>query len=601
MTDLTVSLRLLLQSREFTRGLQGGSRDVKRFGDDGRKAISQLDSTIKSVRKQMAGLGLGLVAGGALRESARLDKSLMQVRQTAGATRAEMRGLRDDIFQMARDTGRPLDTLLGGFNNLIAAGLDWQAALATTRAINPASAVTGAGEDVLAGGLSVAASAYGFDLSQPRVAVELLDQMVVAGRLGNAELEDLASIFARTGVNAKAANLGFAQTLAFVEGLSKVERNPERLSTLADSTLRLFNNAKYQAAASKATGVSFYSADGAGRAPLDVLGDIASKYRGLATDKARDSFIAKAFGETDLDTQKGLRTLLGGDVLQQITAMTAQIRGASGAVARDLPDAIDNAVDQSNRLKTSLRQAGERFAQPVNRALSDLIAYQIDDPRKGGLGLGSGATVATTGALIVGVGALGQLIKSLAGKLPGIGGGISTAAGVAQGKALEQLAGVTPVFVTNFPANEAGGSGALEAAAATAGVAAAAKSGLLARVLARVGLAPVAAGSALSLAGGAGVLLAGGAGYGLGTAISREMLTGTEAGDQIGRAIATVLAAFGSQAARDAIDARNREPELTGVIKIELDGKSARLASAKTSSRVDFDFSAGPIALGAGQ
>lgn len=601
MTDLTVSLRLLLQSRELTRGLQGGGRDFKRFGDEGRKAISQLDATIKSTRNRLAGLGVGLAAGSALRESARLDKSLTQVRQTAGASRAEMRGLREDIFRMARDTGRPLDTLLGGFNNLIAAGLDWRAALATTRAINPASAVTGAGEDVLAGGLSVAASAYGFDLSQPRLAVELLDQMVVAGRLGNAELEDLATIFSRTGVNAKAANLGFAQTLAFVEGLSKVERNPERLSTLADSTLRLFNNAKYQAAASKATGVSFYNRDGSSRAPLDVLGDIAGKYRGLATDKARDSFIARAFGETDLDTQKGLRTLLGGDVLQQIAAMTAQIRNASGTVARDLPDAIDNAVDQSSRLKSSLRQAAEVFARPVNRALSDLIEFQIDDPRKGGLGLGSGATVATTGALIVGVGALGQLIKSLAGKLPGIGGGISTAAGVAQGKALEQLAGVTPVFVTNFPGSQPGGSSMVETAAAAAGVAAVAKSGLLSRVLARVGLTPLAAGSALGVAGGAGVLLAGGAGYGLGDAIYRDKLAGTESGDQIGRAIATVLAALGSQAARDALDARNREPELTGVIKIELDGKTARLTSAKSSSGVDFDFSSGPIALGAGQ
>ncbi|WP_273456394.1 phage tail tape measure protein [Nevskia ramosa] len=600
MTDLTVSLRLLLQSRELTRGLQGGSRDIKRFGDDGRKAISQLDATIKNARRNLAGLGIGLAAGSALRDSARLDKSLTQVRQTAGATRAEMRGLREDIFRMARDTGRPLDTLLGGFNNLIAAGLDWRAALATTRAINPASAVTGAGEDVLAGGLSVAASAYGFDLSQPRLAIDLLDQMVVAGRLGNAELEDLAGIFSRVGVNAKAANLAFPETLAFVEGLSKVERNPERLSTLADSTLRLFNNAKYQAAASKATGVGFYNQDGSSRAPLDVLDEIAGKYRKLGTDKARDRFIAGAFQETDLDTQKGLRTLLAGDALKQIAAMTTQIRNASGTVARDLPDAIDNAVDQSSRLKTSLRQAGETFARPVNRALSDLIEFQIDDPRKGGLGLGSGATVATTGALIVGVGALGQLVKSLAGKLPGIGGGISTAAGVAQGKALEQLAGVTPVFVTNFPGASAGGS-VVETAAAAAGVAAVAKSGLIARVLGLVGRAPVAAGAALGVAGGAGVLLAGGAGYGLGNAAYRDKLAGTETGDQIGRAIATLLASFGSQAARDALDARNREPDISGTIKIEFDGKTAKLAGAKSTGNVDFDFSSGPIGLGVGQ
>ncbi len=226
MTDLTVSLRLLLQSRELTRGLQGGTREINRFGRDGQAAMTKLDSTIKGVRNRLAALGVGLAAGQALRDSARLDKSITQIGQTAGAARSEVAGLRGEIFRMARETGRPIDTLLGGFNNLIQAGLDFRAALAATRAINPASAVTGAGEDVLAGGLAVAASTFQFDLSQPRLAVELLDQMTVAGRLGNAELEDLAGIFSKVGVNAKAADFSFPDTLAFIEGLSQVERNP---------------------------------------------------------------------------------------------------------------------------------------------------------------------------------------------------------------------------------------------------------------------------------------------------------------------------------------------------------------------------------------
>lgn len=601
MTDLTVSLRLLLQSRELTRGLQGGGRDFKRFGDEGRKAISQLDATIKSARNQIAGLGVGLVAARALRESALLDKNLTQVRQTAGATRTEMRGLRDDIFKMARDTGRPIEGLLEGFNSLIAAGLDWQAALATIKAINPASAVTGAGENVLARGLSVAASAYEFDLSQPRLSTKLLDQMVVAGRLGNAELEDLADIFARMGVSAKAANLAFPETLAFVEGLSKVEPNPERLSTLAESTLRLFNNDKYRTSAAKATGVDFYNVDKSKRAPLDVLVDIAGRYRGLATDKARDSFIARAFGETDLDTQKGLRTLLGGDALQRVATMTSQIRNASGIVARDVPDAIADANSQAGRLKASLRQAGEVLARPVNEVLSNLIGFGLDAPSKGGLGLGPVGSAAATGGVLLGVGALASATKGLLGKIPLLGGAAKTASDLAMGQGLKAAGLATPVFVTNFPDGSSGLAGAAETAAAAAGVAAVAKSGVLARALALIGLAPKAAGAALTLGGGAGVLLAGGAGYGLGNAIYRDKLAGNESGDQIGRAIATVLAAFGNQQARDALAARKLEPELTGVIKIELDGKTARLTSAKSSSGVDFDFSSGPIALGAGQ
>lgn len=59
--------------------------------------------------------------------------------------------------------------------------------------------------------------------------------MTQAGFAGNAELEDLASIFGRVGNSAKNAGMDFTQTLAFIERLSLVERQPERLATLVDS------------------------------------------------------------------------------------------------------------------------------------------------------------------------------------------------------------------------------------------------------------------------------------------------------------------------------------------------------------------------------
>lgn len=601
MTDLTVALRLLLDSRDFTRGLAGSGRGFTEFGRNGRREISRLDDLAKKARNTLATLGVGLAAGKLIQDSALLDKSLVRIGQTTGANRAQVKGLRDEIFKLARETGRPIDTLVGGFNNLIQSGLDFRAALATTRAINPASAVTGAGEDVLAGGLAVAASAFQFDLSQPRIAVDLLDQMVVAGRLGNAELEDLASIFARVGVNAKSANLSFVDTLAFVEGLSQVERNPERLSTLADSTLRLFTNQRYQQAATKATGVRFFGADGASRDPLAVLDDIAGRYRALATDQARSRFIAKAFGEADLDTQKGLRTLLGGDSLAQIRDFTRQIQGASGTVARDLPDAIDNAVDQASRLGTNLREAGEAFARPINRTISDLIEFQLDPKEKGGLGLGPGAAVATTGALIVGTTALASLARSLLGKIPFIGGAASdaagTAAGLAQGQLVKQAGLATPVFVTNFPSGSSGAGGGVQGAVAGAVAGAAIRGGLLARLGGLLAPLGTSAGIGAAALGTAGVLSAGAGGFELGSAINRNFIDGTQLSDQIGRAVAIALATFGNQDARDALNARNREA-VNGQIKIELDDKRARISQVQTRGPIDFNFASGPLALG---
>lgn len=95
--------------------------------------------------------------------------------------------------------------------------------------------------------------------------------MVVAGKLGNAELEDLSAIFARVGNNARSAGLSFEGTLAFLEHLSLVEKDPERLASLADSTLRLANNQKYMEKAAKVTGVKFYDAKGERRDLFDVF------------------------------------------------------------------------------------------------------------------------------------------------------------------------------------------------------------------------------------------------------------------------------------------------------------------------------------------
>ena len=89
---------------------------------------------------------------------------------------------------MAKKSGENIDGLADGFNGLIQAGQSWKAAIESTKGINVASAVTGARGDVLAGGLTVGATAFNIDLEKEGKALEMLDKMVVAGRLGNAEL-----------------------------------------------------------------------------------------------------------------------------------------------------------------------------------------------------------------------------------------------------------------------------------------------------------------------------------------------------------------------------------------------------------------------------
>lgn len=445
----SLTLRLLGDSAHLRKDLDRARTGVSRFTKSVKDDVNALKGAFNSVTGRLAGIGLGLSFAQQLGASAKLDQSLTQVKLTAGATQAQMLGLRKELFALSKQSGQPVEELQKGFSNLIAGGQSWDEALATMKGVNVAMGVTKASADVLTSGLTVAATAFDFDLSKPGKALELLEKMTVSGRKGNAELEALSGVFSRIGVNAKSANLSYEGTLAFVEALSLIEKNPERLSTLADSTLRLFTNAKYGKAAQKATGVKFFDEKDARRDVESVLGDLRAKYATLTTDLQRSNFIEKAFGNTDLDTKKGLQTLLSGNTLDKMQAFRAAIDGAPGTLTRELPEAVSNAVDQAERLKTVLREAADGFTGRLNKAFTGGVKKLIDSKEDGGLGLSGGQILGGAAAATAASVILGRRAKGLAGKL--LGGVGSTAAGVAQGKALEEMAGVTPVFVTNWP------------------------------------------------------------------------------------------------------------------------------------------------------
>lgn len=611
MSEMTASVVLNLtgnfenRARRYGQAVGAlGNRTERQFGRMGRMAQS-LGRGLDAIGSKYTAM-LGGAAGGyaALRttiESAKLDKQLTQIRQTAGATAEQAAMLRRELHDMSEETGQSLDSLLGGFNNLIQAGQSWDQALVTIKAINPAMAVTGSKADILASALTVAGEAFDFDLSQPKLAVSLIDQMTKAGRLGNAELEDLSSIFARVGVNAKSANLGFADTLGFIEQLSMIEKNPERLSTLADSTLRLFTNNKYMGRAAKATGVSFYNAEGDRRAAFDVLADISEQYRKLGTDRERSSFISKAFGQADLDTIKGLRTLLSGSAIEQARQKTQEIGQSAGTISKDLEDALSNSVDQVERLKKALGTAADEFARPINDAVENAVKYLLDEKDLSGKELLAGGAGALVGGLALAKGG-GKLLQ----RFGGVG------AGVAAGKALEEAAGVTPVYVVNMPGGGFGSMGGRMGGRRMPG------GGANRRIfnpMKNLGKAPVGAIGSLGLGAvgtaALGVLGAGYAGWEAGSLISDNLLTdkgplgtetGRDIGESIGEAVAKTLAFFGNDEAQRAVAANEaqaaREAQAAkdaGTLKIEVnqEGRVTGVTPTRGDGGPDLDVDLG--------
>lgn len=449
MKDMIVRLLLRGNNSGLDSSLTQSERRLRSFGNTARHEFATIKNAASSLKGKLAGLGIGIGGVILIKQSAELDKGLTRIGQTAGESRVSVTGLRREFFRMGQETGQTIENLKGGLDNAVQSGLRFREALPVTDAVNKAMGVTGATADQLTAGLTVASTAFQFDLASPGKALLLLDKMTVAGRQGNAELENLSNIFARVGVNASRAGMGFDQTLGFIEGLSLLERQPERLATLADSTLRLFTNIQYLSRAQKSTGVQFFDKAGGRRDPLSILTDIKTKYDKLKTAKQKEMFMGIAFKGADLDTIKGLQALLTGDLLSRIRTMNNEIGRASGTIAKDLPDALNNAVDQVGRLKNKLREAADNFIQPMNRGIAAASHKLVGSKTEGGLDL-SGKQIAAGGAAALAAGYVGYrlaggALKKFLGRLGGTG------VGIAEGKAIEAATGVTPVFVTNWP------------------------------------------------------------------------------------------------------------------------------------------------------
>lgn len=441
---MKIALEILGSSAGAQAALRQTQSSVRNFVNTTRQEFKSIQGFMGSTMGKLAGIGVGFGAFQLIQGSAMLDKSLTRIGQMAGVGKDKVKQLRDELFTLSERTGNRIESLGDGFERLIASGADWDQAKNMIQAINTATAVTGSNAEVLANAMTTASEVFkGLDLSKAETARTILDKMAVAGRLGNAELENLSSIFARSAMSAQSAGMSFEQSLSFIEALSQVEKSPERLATLADATLRIFNNMS-QVKRLERSGFKFFNADNSRRDAFDVLDDIKKKYQGITTDLGKLRFIETVFKGADERTVRGLRILLGGTAIESGRMFEEKIKQASGTLDRDLTDAVDNSVDQVGRLNTALRDAAESFARPINRTLTRSIKFMKDE-----YGMSGGQIVGLGAAGLMSAYFGGRMIKGWAGRL--LQAGTGTMGGVAAGKAIEAAAGVTPVFVTNWP------------------------------------------------------------------------------------------------------------------------------------------------------
>jgi len=422
-------------------------RTLKTVAMGVRQEFDRIKGLGNSAQGKLAGLGVGIGVVSGLTGSAQLDRQLIRTRQTADMTAAQKDDWKQEGFRIARAYGVNREAVDSGFGTLIASGVKYDAARKTADAIGQTAAVTGADSAVLGKAVVAGASAFNVDLNKDGAALELLQKMTVAGRLGNAELEDLASLFPKIGGAAKAAGMSMAQALAFTETLSTVELQPDRLGTLAESTLRMFSTKQYRDQVTKTSGVKFFNKDGSSRNPQDVFGDLKRKYDKITSDEQRAKFIGTVFKGMDQDTVRGARFMLGGNLLNTFTEQSKQISESAPVIGRDLRENTLSASGTAARMKATLGQAIDRMATPLNKGFAELGSYLLDDLNLSGEQMLAGGAALGVGGYYAGRGA-----KAGAGALLNkVMGGPETLKNIAVGKVLEEATGVSSVFVTNWP------------------------------------------------------------------------------------------------------------------------------------------------------
>lgn len=423
-------------------------RALKTIAMGVRQEFDRLKGLGSSAQGQLAGLGVGLGVVTSLTTNANQERQLIRTKQTADMLPEEKDDWKRDGFRIARKYGLSRESVDTGFNTLIASGVKYAPAKKTADAIGQASSVSGVDSGVLGKAVVAAASAFNIDLNEGDAALQLLQKMTVAGRLGNAELENLSDLFPKIGGVASAAGMSIEQALAFTEALSKVELQPDRLGTLAESTLRVFSNKQYRDQVTKTSGVSFFNKkDGTSKKPVEVFEELKRKYSAMKTDEQRAKFMGLVFKGMDLDTVRGMRSMLTGDRLDDFRNGTTELQKAEPVFNNDLKENTQSASGTAARMKATLGEAIDRMATPLNKGFADLGTYLLDDLNLSGEQMLAGGALMGVGGYYAGRGAkagAGALLNKFLG-------GPETLKNIAVGKVLEEATGVTSVFVTNWP------------------------------------------------------------------------------------------------------------------------------------------------------
>ncbi len=505
-------------------------------------------------------------AYGEVQKAGNLDKQLNLIRISTHATSEQIKGVEDDLFQLARATALDVDELGSALRGLVDSGMDLPQALASLKELAPAMKVTGAKAEDFRGAMEAGSKAFNIDASGMGV---FLDQLVKGSELAKMSQQTFNSVFADVAESAKRAGFDVNETMGLIARVGATQSDPQKVRSQVSSLVSIFADKKLADIVAQKTGIDLYDpATGERRDPLVVASEMSKKYQAqYRTDQEREWALKVAFQDSP-EALNAMRILLAGGGVEQIRENAAKTRNAAGTIAGHLDLALDNPIDQVKRFRTVIRELTDYLSRPVNKALTESIKFLLDDMKLSG---GEIAGTAAVGA-VMGYGVM-RGGKALLDKAGGLAGGVAT------GKLLEEATGVQSVYVVNMP--DGGLLGGPNAGTPSKWR------------IPRIGpnlstIAGMGAG-AQALAAGA-VVGAGAAGYAFGTEIYDHAIAGTKGADMIGESIAKALAFFGNDEAERTLRERERAES---VIRIEVQG-NGKVTEMRPANGTTMAASRGP-------
>ena len=426
--------------------IRATERGFAQVGASFSRLQKQAGSLKGSMLKLGAGLGLGFGAASLVKGVMNVDAAITRLVIASGKGPEAIGKLRAQVLAASRSTGKSTSDLVAGMHKIVEITGDYDLAAGSVEALGRVSNATGANiEDIAA-----AAAELGQKMQiKPEGIERVFNILATQGKAGSFELRNMAAGFPSLLSSLAAFNVqgegGIRTFGAFLQIARRGFGSAEQTVTGVTALMATLRKADVQ---KRLGGLGIKNVGSTN--PVETLMKLVAKTGGNATK------IAQVLGGRH-EAQAALLPL--GQMFRKNGGFgeMLELEGVAsiGVIAKDFSTWMTSAAGQLERAKNEMENVAiERLSESVRGLASHGVSLV-----KGIRFVGDNFEAIAAGLLAL------KFAPGLIGML-GKAGGVAGAAGALGG------AGVTPVFVTNFPAALGGAATGAGAGAAGAGAAA---------------------------------------------------------------------------------------------------------------------------------